>query len=70
MKCPCCGQEMERGRIETNALLHVIRYPASIIFEPDSVFQKKKSSSPFAQREGWYCGSCNKIVGIFDVGVL
>lgn len=67
MNCPYCGGSMIPGRIETNAVLHLIRWPASIIFEPDEYYKKKKTASPLDKREGWYCEHCRKIVGVFDV---
>ncbi len=69
MKCPYCGAEMESGRIEINAVLHIIHHPADIIFEPDEPFDKKKVSLAVAKRDGWYCKVCNKIFGIFDVSL-
>lgn len=66
MNCPNCGGNMKHGRINTKAVLHLTPYPASIIFEPDDYFDKKKVSSPMAKWEGWYCAKCKKIVGIFD----
>lgn len=67
MNCPYCGNAMRSGRIDTNAVLHIIRHPADIIFEPDDYREKRKISLAAAKREGWYCDSCRKIVGIFDV---
>ena len=67
MNCPCCGGEMIPGRIETNAVLHLVHCPADIIFEPDAYYEKKKKSSPLDKREGWYCEHCRKIIGIFEV---
>lgn len=67
MNCPFCGTIMESGRIDTNAVFHIVRHSADIIFEPDNCFDKRKVSSAFSKREGWYCESCKKIVGIFDV---
>ncbi len=60
---------MKGGRIDTNALFHIIRHPADIIFEPDELSGKRKVSSAFAKHEGWYCEVCNKIIGIFDVSL-
>lgn len=67
MNCPYCNAPMKSGRIDTNAVLHIIRHPADIIFEPDDYTERRKVSRAFARREGWYCGNCKKIVGIFDV---
>ena len=69
MNCPYCDGPMEHGRIETNAVLHVLRYPATVFFESDDFYEKRKVSSIFARREGWYCPSCKKIIGIFDVSL-
>ena len=66
MNCPYCGASMKSGRIETNAVLHIMRHPANIIFESDDYRDKKKVSTPFSRREGWYCDACKKIIGIFD----
>lgn len=69
MNCPYCGAPMKSGRIDTNAVLHIIHYPADIIFEPDDCMDKRKVSRAFEKREGWYCDSCRKIIGIFDAGL-
>lgn len=68
MNCPYCGSAMKSGRIDTNAVLHIMHHPADIIFEPDDYHDKRKKSPVWAKREGWYCSSCKKIIGIFDVG--
>ena len=68
MKCPYCGEEMEQGQITTNAVFHfTMRHPANIIFEPDINPTDRKLSSPLSRWEGWYCKSCQNIVGIFQV---
>ena len=59
---------MERGRISTNAILHLLRWPAFVTFEPDDFWVGKKTASPLAPREGWYCPACEAIVGIFHTG--
>lgn len=66
MNCPYCGNKMKSGRIDTKAVLYLTRHPASVIFEPHDYPNKKKTSSPLAKWEGWYCDECKKIVGIFD----
>lgn len=67
MLCPYCNSEMKTGRITTKAVLNILNYPADVIFEPDDYFDSKKVSSPLAEKEGYYCPNCNKIIGIFNV---
>lgn len=69
MNCPYCGSSMKHGQIRTNAVLHILHHPADIVFEPDDYLEKRKVSLALARREGWYCESCRKIVGIFDVSL-
>jgi hypothetical protein len=30
MNCPFCGTMMESGRVDTNAVFHIVRHPADI----------------------------------------
>lgn len=69
MNCPYCKTEMKSGRINTKAVMSIIHHPANIIFEPDDYHDKQRVSMASARREGWYCESCKKIIGIFDVGL-
>lgn len=76
MKCPICGNEMEKGGLITDGVVPM--------WVPEEEFEKKglkgfvvhnvkkigKGSVLLGQTKipnAWFCSNCNKIIGIFDV---
>ena len=77
MKCPCCGNEMEKGGLVASGA-------AAVSWHPLKEFEKKWFNALY-YKEGkaigtfsfptkevkipnaFYCGQCNKVVGVFDV---
>ncbi len=75
MNCPICGKKMEEGGIIANgiAMWHPLRE-----FEKKGLKKlyykdgKALGSHSILLREckipnAWYCASCNKVAGIFDI---
>lgn len=75
MKCPLCGKEMIEGGIITNGLamwhpqrefakkgLKALYYKGGKMIGDHSVLLRETKIP-----DAWYCSSCNKVTGIFDI---
>ena len=75
MNCPICGKPMEEGGIIASGLtmwhplkefqkksLKKLWYKHGKMIGTNNIFLRESKLS-----NAWYCGTCNKVAGVFDV---
>ena len=69
MKCPECGNEMERGFLEVNDTASLTQRDTMAIWyteDEKGKFFKKGLVHLGLKAEGYYCKECMKVVAIFE----
>ena len=76
MKCPYCGNEMEKGKATFMAVQGFGQMLASFTSDEESAkgFFKRKTQDKMilsgAEEEAYYCPFCKKLMPVFDVESL
>jgi len=70
MKCPYCGNEMEKGEVQVGDILQAkLNSGGPVLWVPEEDCKKilpKKTISLCGVGEGYYCEKCAKAVAIFE----
>ncbi|KIR03829.1 hypothetical protein P261_02644 [Lachnospiraceae bacterium TWA4] len=69
MKCPICGNEMKKGKVEAGTTGSITNASTSVKWFSEEELKKKfmrKGINLRINGEGYYCEECMKVVAIFD----
>ncbi|MBO5246076.1 MAG: hypothetical protein J6B28_02315 [Eubacterium sp.] len=68
-KCPFCGGELKKGKIEvtdSKSLFNTASFVNFVPEEDDGKFVKKNAVSLRQNADGYYCDECVQFFGLFD----
>lgn len=73
MKCPCCGKELEKGKISCLPMQGFGTFMMSYVSEEEakkSFFKRETCDKIIGlgdEMEGYYCSECKKMMPIIDI---